>query len=438
MELGRAFPDQFGVLPASRKEGLVEFYFSEEAEDLNKALLESIFGRPIQFTSLDHSTYQKLKAELFQNSLAPFPESGFGLDHLVKEALDERGSDVHIEPYGKSAYHIRYRIDGLLTDRYVLSTEKGKELVNAIKVSAGLDIAQRRLPQDGRIILSVEDDASLDLRISIVPTVDAERTVIRLLGQSAAALRLEELGMDAELLSAFQSALSRTKGLVLVSGPTGSGKTTSLYAAINELDAGQLNIMTAEDPVEYFLPGISQTAIKSKIGLDFPEVLRSFLRQDPDVIMIGEIRDEKTAQIAIRAALTGHLVLSTIHTNDSLGTLRRLMDMGIPGYLLEDTIELSIAQRLVRKLCRHCKTNAQSDQSAEAPTPCSANGCPKCNYTGYLGRTAIYEFTTKTDVLTFFNGQQKVKTKQNLSDAALKLYQNGIIDKIEFDRIKWG
>ncbi len=443
LELGRNFPEEFGAIPIERTGEHVSFYLPEEQEENEekKDLIRSFFGKHVLFKEVPTEMFHRLKAELYNDQLVHFPETGMGADQIVSEAYRLGASDLHLEPYAKEHFRIRMRIDGILSDRYLLDLTQGYSLVNAIKVRAGLDIAQKRLPQDGRIILLVETGNRLDLRISVIPTIDSERVVIRLLGQNAGGLDLKKLGMDKSLFSEFDRALYRSKGIILVSGPTGSGKTTTLYAAINKLNARQLNIMTAEDPVEYFLAGVSQTAVRPSIGLDFPEVLRSFLRQDPDVIMIGEIRDEKTASIAIRAALTGHLVLSTIHTNDSLGTVRRLMDMGIPHYLISDTLELSIAQRLLRRLCPHCKVQSNrpfEEENSGAVQIFESRGCEKCHYTGYKGRIAIYEWTGKKDLAEFISSGNRAESSPGLVSSTLHLLEDGIIDLVEYNRIKWG
>ena len=259
-----------------------------------------------------------------------------------------------------------------------------------------MDIAEKRLPQDGRISLQTQNGSKVELRVSSLPTLYGEKLVLRILSKSAEHLSLDDLGFRNTDLNRYRELLKNTQGIILISGPTGSGKTTTLYATLKEINRPQTNILTIEDPIEYTLPGINQVQLKEAIGLTFPKALRAFLRQDPDVLMIGEIRDEETAQMAIRAALTGHLVLATLHTNSAWGILTRLVDMGIPPFLVTETLRLSMAQRLVRKLCPHCK------QKQAAPPPhwkapksirhhYTPTGCTHCYQTGYRGRTALYE-----------------------------------------------
>ncbi|MBK9274170.1 MAG: type II/IV secretion system protein [Flavobacteriales bacterium] len=319
------------------------------------------------------------------------------LHDLVQEARDLGSSDVHAEVYEREA-RVRIRIDGLLVERYRYPAADHPALVNRVKVQAGLDISEKRLPQDGRMVLD-RDGRRTDVRVSVLPTLHGEKVVLRLLGQDAGDLSLADLGMDAPQLEDYRSGIARPHGLVLISGPTGSGKTTTLYATLKELNAVRRNIVTVEDPVEYTLEGVNQVPLREGIGLGFAQALRSFLRQDPDVIMLGEVRDAETAQMAVRAALTGHLVLSTVHTNSAWGTVGRLMDMGVPPYLLAATLNTSVAQRLVRTLCTTCARPEPWPTGAARPVPAEAPpathqvpvGCPACHYTGYRGRQALYE-----------------------------------------------
>ena len=295
------------------------------------------------------------------------------LNALLSQAVAEGASDVHVEPFEASSV-VRYRVDGVLRD--IVRPRRGLHpaLVSRIKIMANLDIAEKRLPQDGRIMLRL-GGRPIDVRVSTLPTGHGERVVMRLLDKERSRLEPESLGMSAQMLGAFDKLVNQPHGIVLVTGPTGSGKTTTLYAMLSRLDAGSTNIMTVEDPIEYDLPGIGQTQVNPRIEMTFARALRAILRQDPDVIMIGEIRDQETAQIAVQASLTGHLVLATLHTNDSISAVTRLLDMGIEPFLLSSSILGILAQRLVRKLCPDCR----------------GSGCPKCLQTGYLGRTGIYE-----------------------------------------------
>lgn len=318
---------------------------------------------------------------------------------LISEARNLGSSDIHIEPY-ENRNRVRMRIDGMLVERYVIKTNEYPGLVNKIKIRAHLDIAEKRLPQDGRIYFENGAD-KFDIRVSILPTLYGEKVVMRLLRNDAANVDIEALGLADLDLERFLAGIRKPHGIVLVSGPTGSGKTTTLYAALKLLNLQSRNIMTVEDPIEYTLEGINQVQVKENIGLGFAKALRSFLRQDPDVIMVGEIRDAETASIAIRAALTGHLVLSTIHTNSAWGTVSRLIDMGMQPFLLASTLNTSVAQRLVRLLCPHCKRPSSIEESVfpagfEKPDDglmviYEPEGCEHCHYVGYKGRKAIFE-----------------------------------------------
>jgi len=314
------------------------------------------------------------------------------INALLTQAAQDQASDIHIEPYETHSV-VRYRVDGTLRD--VVSPRKALHaaLVSRIKIMAQLDIAEKRLPQDGRIALRVAG-RPIDIRVSTVPTGHGERVVMRLLDKQAGRLRLETLGMDPTLLAQLDRLIRQPHGIVLVTGPTGSGKTTSLYAALARLDASTSNILTVEDPVEYDLPGISQIQVNAKIDMTFALALRAILRQDPDIIMIGEIRDLETAQIAVQASLTGHLVLATLHTNDAVSAVTRLTDMGVEPFLLASSMLGVLAQRLVRRLCQQCRTPDESVPGNWRPV-----GCPACNNTGYSGRTGIHELFVIDDDL---------------------------------------
>ena len=321
---------------------------------------------------------------------------------ILADAAKRRCSDIHIEPYEK-IFRVRFRIDGVLQEIMSPPLRLKNALVSRLKVMAGLDIAERRLTQDGRIKLKMGVGGELDIRVSILPTLFGEKVVMRLLDKSNLQLDMAKLGFDPQNLKDFQDAIHKPYGMILITGPTGSGKSTTLYSALSELNKPDVNISTAEDPVEYNLVGINQVQVREQIGLDFAACLRSFLRQDPDIIMVGEIRDLETAQIAIKAALTGHLVLSTLHTNDCPATVDRLINMGVETFLLTSSVNIILAQRLVRKICDQCKEPIETKaevlinlgvDSAEVgngfPT-FHGRGCNNCLDTGYRGRLAIYE-----------------------------------------------
>jgi general secretion pathway protein E len=304
------------------------------------------------------------------------------LNALLTQAVRERASDIHIEPF-ESYSVVRYRVDGTLRDIVRPRRALHAALVSRIKIMAHLDIAEKRLPQDGRIMLRL-GGRPVDVRVSTLPTGHGERAVLRLLDKERGRLEPEKLGMARETLAALERLVRQPHGMVLVTGPTGSGKTTTLYAMLSRLDAATTNIMTVEDPIEYDLEGIGQTQVSPRIDMTFARALRAILRQDPDVIMIGEIRDLETAQIAVQASLTGHLVLATLHTNDAPAAVTRLLDMGIEPFLLSSSMLGVLAQRLLRRLCPECRRR-EPDGQWRAP------GCPACGQTGFLGRTGIYE-----------------------------------------------
>jgi general secretion pathway protein E len=309
------------------------------------------------------------------------------INALLTQSLREGASDIHIEPFEQTSV-VRFRIDGSLRD--VVRPRKAihASLISRIKIMSQLDIAEKRLPQDGRITLRV-GGKPVDVRVSTLPTGHGERAVLRLLDKEAGRLDLSHLGMSADMLPQFDTLINQPHGIVLVTGPTGSGKTTTLYAALSRLNASTTNILTVEDPIEYDLVGVGQTQVNARIDMSFAKALRAILRQDPDVIMIGEIRDLETAQIAVQASLTGHLVLATLHTNDAAAAVTRLLDMGIEPFLLSSSLLGVMAQRLVRKLCEHCKrADGQYWQAV---------GCDKCGHTGYHGRVGIYELLETTD-----------------------------------------
>jgi len=323
---------------------------------------------------------------------------------ILTDAIKKRASDIHVEPYEKS-FRVRFRMDGTLYEMMKPPLKMKNAMISRLKIMARLDIAERRLPQDGRIKLKMGKDTEMDFRVSVLPTLFGEKVVLRLLDKSNLQLDMTKLGFMDQQLGHFREAIYRPFGIVLVTGPTGSGKTTTLYSALSELNKTTENISTAEDPVEFNLAGINQVQIHEEIGLTFANALRSFLRQDPDIILVGEIRDFETAEIAIKAALTGHLVLSTLHTNDAPSTVNRLLNMGIEPFLVSSATNLILAQRLVRKICQECKEPVTISAESFAKlgiqpeeyeqykdiTFYKGKGCDICNNTGYKGRLALYE-----------------------------------------------
>jgi type IV pilus assembly protein PilB len=325
---------------------------------------------------------------------------------ILVQAVKDRASDVHIEPFEKTL-RLRYRIDGVLMDATPPPKQMQMALASRFKIMSSLDIAERRLPQDGRMRIRVAG-RDYDLRVSIMPTVHGEKIVLRVLDKSNLSASIEKLGLDADTFHQFRAAIDAPHGLILVTGPTGSGKTTTLYSALNELNNPIYNIVTVEDPVEFQIPGINQVPVKKEIGLTFANALRSILRQDPDIVMIGEIRDTETAEIAVEAALTGHQVLSTMHCNDAPGAIARLDDMGIAPFLISSSVILACAQRLMRRICAHCKEpvtyparmyqDLNIDPSAfEGVVLQRGRGCERCKNSGYAGRMAIIEAMTISD-----------------------------------------
>lgn len=326
------------------------------------------------------------------------------INGLLAEAVRIGASDIHMEPYDAELV-IRMRVDGVMSETARLPARLAPVLVSRVKVMSRLDIAERRLPQDGRISLTLGGRA-LDVRVSTLPAKAGERVVLRLLDRDRAGLQLDDLGMPADIASAFRAALKEPNGIVLVTGPTGAGKTTTLYAGLRLLNDRTRTILTIEDPIEYAIDGIGQTQVNARIGMTFAAGLRAILRQNPNVVMVGEIRDAETAQIAVQASLTGHLVLSTLHTNDAIGAVTRLRDIGVEPFLIASTLRGVIAQRLVRRLCHRCRVAEPASEAAAAlvgiapgATMHRAAGCPACGQTGYVGRLGLFELVRADDGL---------------------------------------
>ncbi|WP_426065115.1 GspE/PulE family protein [Flavobacterium sp. DSP2-3-1] len=434
--------NQYRILPKSVSENTLELYIDDLSNNPDaKEELELFLGKHIVFSPIDTIEIEKALSIYYRKdrqvnlSKSLNVDKGDFLENLLGEAKSLKCSDIHFEVYEDSS-RIRFRIDGQLIERYMVERENYLELVNKIKIKAKLNITEKRLPQDGRIT-----NESFDIRVSILPTLFGEKIVMRLLGQDASNIDLSTLGLQKKELEHYLEAVKKPNGIILISGPTGSGKTTTLYATLRLLNDSRRNIVTVEDPIEYTLKGINQVQLKEDIGLTFSSALKSFLRQDPDVIMLGEIRDSETAIMAIRASLTGHLVLSTIHTNSAIGTVSRLLDMGVPSYLIAETLNLSVAQRLIRKLCNNCKKEVEcykEDFPGNFQFPYEISkynkpvGCNKCFHTGYKGRRAIYEVLTidnticeaiKNNTITkLFNNDENYKS---LSDKAFDILAEG-------------
>ncbi len=380
---------------------LLEKYYAQEAmEDLSQMLQEAssaTIDLDLPEADVDEGDDEALALQ------APVVK----ICNLVfVEALRRRASDIHFEPLERK-FRVRFRIDGVLYEVVAPPKRVEKAVIARIKLMSKMDLAEKRLPQDGRIMLDI-GGKPIDFRVSSLPGIYGESVVLRILDKTSMLKGLEELGFLAEDLKKWQELLKYTGGLVLVTGPTGSGKTTTLYAALQTLNTMDRKLMTVEEPVEYQIPGINQTPVNSEIGLTFASVLRSFLRQSPDVILVGEIRDFETADIALRAALTGHLVFSTLHTNDAPGAITRLIDMGAPPFLIASSVQGVMAQRLVRVLCSYCKEKIEPDEKLrrilkikenEEVNVCKPKGCNECNFTGYRGRLGIFEIFAMTDEL---------------------------------------
>ncbi|NOY44908.1 MAG: type IV-A pilus assembly ATPase PilB [Deltaproteobacteria bacterium] len=361
---------------------------------------------------------------------------------ILSDAIKKGASDIHIEPYEKS-FRVRYRIDGVLYEQMRPPMKLKNAITSRVKIMANLDIAERRLPQDGRIKLKISKNKDMDFRVSVLPTLFGEKIVMRLLDKSNLQLDMTKLGFEEGALKDFKEAIHKPYGMVLVTGPTGSGKTTTLYSALSELNTPETNISTAEDPVEFNLPGINQVQIHEEIGLNFAAALRSFLRQDPDIIMVGEIRDFETAEIAIKAALTGHMVLSTLHTNDAPSTVNRLLNMGVEPFLVASATNLIVAQRLARRICPNCKeaveVPAQALLDIGVPsdrigtfTCYRGTGCANCADTGFKGRVALYEVLVITDEIKelILNGASALELKQEAVRQGMKTLRMSGITKL--------
>jgi type IV pilus assembly protein PilB len=366
------------------------------------------------------------------------------VNEIFVDAIKKGASDVHFEPYEES-FRVRFRMDGVLHEMMNLPMKFKSPVISRVKILSNMDIAEKRLPQDGRIKMKIKLDngsrKEVDMRISALPTIFGEKIVSRILDKQMLKLDLTELGFEEESLDRFKEAIRRPWGIILVTGPTGSGKTNTLYSAVSTLNSLEKNIMTAEDPVEFNISGINQVHIKEEIGLDFPRTLRSFLRQDPDIMLIGEMRDFETVDIAIKAALTGHLVFSTVHTNDAASTVMRLVNMNVEPFLIADSVILIAAQRLVRRLCQRCKVPHRlpekaildigfTAEEAKAGQIFKAAGCDHCNSTGYKGRTALYEVMPVDDdirEMILVRAQSREIKKKAIEKGMITLRRSGLI-----------
>lgn len=395
---------EYKLIPYGERAGKLLCYGSDEG-DLSDICTEAqvLTGEQLEITPLDRTELIRLLKQYYRNTENIAKSNHLTatgdrfLMQLVEEAYKSYASDIHFEPY-EDRCRVRFRLDGQLIERYVIEKRNYPAVINQIKIMANLDISEKRLPQDGRIFYHAGDD-KFDVRVSCLPTIYGEKVVLRLLTRHVELLELTNLGFSEKQLADYTQAIRKPHGLVLISGPTGSGKSTTLYATLRVLNKESNNILTIEDPVEYTLEGVNQVQLKEEIGLTFGSALRTFLRQDPDIIMLGEIRDADTAQMAIRSSLTGHLIFSTIHTNSAWGSVARLIDMGLHPYLISNTLIMCVAQRLVRLLCPECKKRMEMDdrmrqligERVDATCYYEAAGCDKCYYTGYKGRKAIYE-----------------------------------------------
>ncbi len=365
------------------------------------------------------------------------------VNFILTDAIKRRASDIHIEPYEKE-FRVRYRVDGVLYEVMRPPLRMRNAISSRLKILASLDIAERRLPQDGRIKLKIGKGKEMDFRVSVLPTIYGEKTVLRLLDKSSLQLDMTKLGFEQEQLNDFTEAIHRPYGMVLVTGPTGSGKTTTLYSALSDLNKTSDNISTCEDPVEFNFAGINQVQIKEEIGLTFAASLRSFLRQDPDIIMVGEIRDYETAEIGVKAALTGHLVLSTLHTNDAPSTVTRLLNMGIEPFLVSSSLNLVLAQRLCRRVCTHCGEEVKIHPKALSDAGMKPDrlkhvrlrkgkGCDECNGTGFRGRVALYEVMPVREEIKdlLLRGGSALDIKREAARLGMKTLRQAGLTKVE-------
>jgi type IV pilus assembly protein PilB len=429
----------------------IEDYYNQPDEDLLEDVMADFDDEGIDFVAGEEEEDARAMAKEAED--APVVKL---VNLVLTDAIKKNASDIHIEPYEKS-FRVRYRIDGVLYEVMKPPLKLKNALTSRVKIMSELDIAERRLPQDGRIKLKLGKGREMDFRVSVLPTLFGEKIVLRLLDKSNLQLDMTKLGFEQAQLDDFQKSIHLPFGMVLVTGPTGSGKTTTLYSALSELNKTSENLSTAEDPVEFNLGGINQVQMHEDIGLNFAAALRSFLRQDPDIIMVGEIRDFETAEISVKAALTGHMVLSTLHTNDAPSTINRLLNMGIEPFLVASAVNCIVAQRLARRICSECVAEdpeverqqlidaGLSEEEAKSYKPLKGQGCGNCSETGFKGRVAIYEVMVMTDSLKEFvlNGASGTEIKREairggmvtLRRSALNMMLQGITTISEVFRV---
>ena len=434
------------ILPKDSTHDTLTFYIDESRYNYDTGNdLELIFGKTIYFEKLPTEAITKALGKYYrksskgqnivQGAVIDFNDENFLLQ-LIGEAHNIGCSDIHVEAFEEKC-RIRLRIDGKLIERYIINKSEYSLFTNKIKIKANLDISEKRLPQDGRIFFENES-TRFDIRVSVLPSMFGENIVLRLLSKDTANIEISELGFKPEQLGDYLEGVKRPHGIILISGPTGSGKTTTLYATLKIINKEEVKILTIEDPIEYTLEGVTQVQLKEAIGLTFASTLRTFLRQDPDIIMLGEIRDGETAQMAVRAALTGHLVLSTIHTNSAWGTVSRLIDMGVPAFLIANTLNLTVAQRLIRLLCPHCKEEIDFDMGllprnfkppVEIKTHFTSKGCEECYFTGYRGRRAVYEVIPVDYELSEHIKHSDLNVTKQIQDKGIKMLADSAMEE---------
>jgi type IV pilus assembly protein PilB len=416
---------------AQIRSSIEEYYGSTHALELKKVMEEVTEDADTDLELLEDEEDLDLDTLEEESETAPVVKL---VNIILTDAIKRGASDIHIEPYEKD-FRVRYRIDGVLYEMMHPPIKLKEAITSRVKIMARLDIAEKRLPQDGRIKIKTRVSGrvkDLDFRVSVIPTIFGEKIVMRLLDKDKLMLDMTKLGFEVDSLRKFEHAIFKPYGMVLVTGPTGSGKTNTLYSSLQRLNTPEVNIMTAEDPVEFNLEGINQVQMRERIGLNFASTLRSFLRQDPNIVLVGEIRDFETAEVAIKAAMTGHLVLSTLHTNDAPSTINRLMNMGIEPFLVATSVHLIVAQRLVRRVCSFCKEPLEmppqalteigfTEQEAKAVKLFKGRGCDRCSNTGYKGRIALYEVMEVDDGTRelILSGASAIELRQHAIDAGM-------------------